>query len=391
MDEILAAMCGDGDILLTRHPVLPAHDEHLHSAGLPRFTAMAATSNELASTLRRLHTTHVLRPWAVTSDIAASWADGGIAQPLPSPETAQRVNSKVWSTRIRNELALPGFATVVRSAADFDRTARRMFAAHPQGIVVKEPFGVSGRGSMHVTTEARLRRLVALLEEQEARGREALFVVEEFLPKLFDFSTHLTIAPDGAVSLDGVQGMVNRDLRYSMSCPLTEPWERRLRTDAHHAAIVMTTAREIFAEGYFGPLCIDGMVLTNDRVLSVVEVNARGSLGAVNARLDAYVSARGVRSALVTIPVVSDASIPFAEVLDRMVTARLPPEQSRPTGVIAMTARTLPFHGAGDAPADHGPRTGRIFISVLHSSPSEIQGWVEGMRKVLAAAGYVVT
>lgn len=243
---------------------------------------------------------------------------------------------------------------------------------------------------MHVPTESRLRRFVARLHNEEANGHAVRLILEEFLDKTLDFSTHLTISPNGAISFDGVHGLENRHLSYGMSYPLPENWQARLRDDRRYVEAIMTTAGQAFDEGYFGPLCVDGMLLRSGEVLPIVEINARGSLGAINARLDAHFERRGLHSALTAIPVLSKAAIAFAGVVDRMRAERLSPDRSRPTGVIALTARTLPFHG-GDSDAGGGPRTGRMFVSVVHAGPSEVPAWIDRMRSVLASVGYVMT
>ena len=141
------------------------------------------------------------------------------------------------------------------------------------------------------------------------------------------------------------------------------------------------------AEGYFGSLCIDGMGLADGSVIPLVEINARGSLGAINARLDLRCAVRGLRSHLAMLRLLSDRPISFATVLARLQAAKVLADERQPAGIVLLTARTLPFGGEGSA-MNEGPRSGRLFVSVVSKQAEEVYGYLTGAAAALEAVGF---
>lgn len=383
MDELLIAWCGEGDVALTRRPLLVEHREHLISVGL--LDALAPT-HDLMAALPKLAASHCLAPWAVTAEVETLWRRFDLAQPLPSLAVVRRVNSKVWSSALRKRLGLPGCANAVHSASELRAVGTELLARSTAGIVVKEPHGVSGRGSVLIPSPRRLERLVATIEREESRGRSASFVVEPFVHKRFDFSTQLTIAADGTITLDSIHGLLNRGFSYAASHRITDE-HARLLEHRDLASQVLSVARAVAQEGYFGPLCIDGMLLADGTLMPLVEINARGSLGAINAQLDRRHAVRGLRSYLTAIRVTSEIAIPFAAVLGALRDAELLANERRSVGGVILTARTLPF-GGGTERAEQTARAGRLFVSLLYQREEEVPQWLARARASLGALGY---
>ncbi|HRI49766.1 MAG TPA: radical SAM/SPASM domain-containing protein [Pseudomonadota bacterium] len=384
MDELLMALCDPdrGDVLVTRRALLPEHREHLRGLGL---SALAPPSAGLRQSLAALAPGHHLVPWAVTAEVASLWQDLGVQQPLPPLAVVQRVNSKVFSTALRQRLRLPGRALLVQDAEQLAAAGAELLAS-AGAVVIKEPLGVSGRGTMLVESAGRLGRLISALRSQAQRGLTVQFIVEPFLRRRLDFSAQLHIEPDGQVHLDSVEGLVNRGFAYAASCPLPAE-ELRLLRERGHTHAVLAAARAVAEEGYFGPLGIDGMVLEDGTLIPLGEINARGSLGMLNRRLDQRAAALGSRSYLTAIRVAAATSLPFATLVARLDEDGLLARPDRPTGLVLLTARTLPFAGEPAGPGA-GARVGRLFVCVLHRRAEEIAGLLARAAAVLATLGF---
>lgn len=391
MDELLLALCEPGDALVTLRPFDPGHATYLRDLG---FTAdlhacgpaaeppvcRALTADGELSWFRDVARGAALAPWAVTPHTAALRERLGTAAPLPEVEVVRRVNSKIWSTRLRDRLGLPNPGIVVERAGELGEAAARLGGP----VLVKEALGVSGSGLLAVTSPERLERLATALRTQEARGRQVALVVERLFERAYDCSAQLTVDRDGRVTLDAIQAMHNRGFAYGASAP-PEPELLAALDRAGYEEIVRKAARELFAEGYFGPVCVDSLVTRGGEVVPLVEINARQSMGRINSRLDVRFRAWGRRSWLTGERVTAASPAGGARLLATLAERGLLWRPDRPGGVVPLGLRSLP-HGGGSG--DGTSRAGRLWIAVAHERPEEIPPVLAALRGVLGALGY---
>ena len=269
MDELLAGFCAPGDLLVTRRPVAPAVVSGLAARGItfrqhacPVPAAGTMESALLGSALLRSHAE--FRPYAVLPDtVRLDWTDG-----LPPLPVVAEVNSKSWSNDLALELGLPGTGIVVRSVEE-------LTAAVDGTVVVKDPYGVSGRAMLEVATPGVLRAVTRTLARQDRRIE---LLVQPKFEKRLDFSGHLEVFRDGGWEFLGVQAMNNRGFRHIGSAPpsveLLDLVER-----SGYVEVLGSVAKAVSAAGYWGPVGVDSMVLADGTVVPVLEINARRSLG----------------------------------------------------------------------------------------------------------------
>ena len=191
MDELLFPLCEPGDALLTRYAMDDALADYLERVGF-RFernrTALedggaAAGGLDLCAGVRggggrpagpvtrRAARGALCRPrrhGGILRGAAASIYDG------PPIDTVRKVNSKIYSHQVAVELGLKDYGCVVDSAAATVDQGRRMLAQG--GLLLKDPFGVSGKGNLLVTSEGMLQRIAAHLADARARGEKGLAV-----------------------------------------------------------------------------------------------------------------------------------------------------------------------------------------------------------------------
>src|SRR5262249_5665956 len=130
---------------------------------------------------------------------------------VPDAATFQRVNSKIYGRQLVERAGLkciPGACceTVDEFAAVLDGYRTRL-AGDGFRIVVKDAYGVSGKGLGLLAGVAKADRLARMVRRTaERRGDPRLHVVvEEWLPKLFDLNYQVTVSRDGQISLDFVK------------------------------------------------------------------------------------------------------------------------------------------------------------------------------------------
>ena len=285
MDEMLVAGCSRGDLLVTRRPFSPAVRQSLAEAGI-EFDHVVAQGSEISA---QPIESQLLGDRAV-AEIASHY---GLAQPyavLPETEAlltqwrffghvsqfdvVSRVNSKTWSNSLAHTLGLPGTARLVQSVDELGLAVRDSGPT----VVIKDPYGVSGRGSLRVNSPGVLRAIERVLQRQEAQGHRVEFLVQPEFAKKFDFSGHLDVAADGTAHYLGIQLMINHGFRHLGSGP-AGPELMSLLDRSGYRDTLADIGAALANEGYHGPVCVDSMVLADDTVLPILEINARRSLG----------------------------------------------------------------------------------------------------------------
>jgi hypothetical protein len=242
---------------------------------------------------------------------------------------------------------------------------------------------------MHVVSQRRLERVTSFLSAQEQTGKSVVLVVEPYVDKLFDFSTHIAITADGHITVVDLRGMRNRGFAFEASCGLTDT-ESAMLDFMNHSEPVQAVGRALLNECYWGPVCIDGLVAAHrNLIVPVLEINARLSMGAISSTLDSRYRAFGLKSFLTAIRVSVDAPVDFDSILERMSDADLLLDGRASGGIVVLTARTLPFAGQMERD-DGGPRSGRLFINFVHRFPEEIRAALLKTRSILKSVGYYI-
>lgn len=307
LDEALAVACQPDDLLITRGALAPAQREALGAAGIT-FRSLAtgpAAPGEADSPLeaaiaddpalcRALAGAAHLQPYAVipaTTPLLARVPDS--ESELPPPAVVQEVNGKAWSSELAAALGLPGAGTVVRSAAELAAAVEQLAGT----VLVKDPYGVAGRGTVEVTGPGALRRLVRRIKTQEDAGLHTELVVQPRYERAVDFSAHLQVRPDGTWFLRGLQGMTNGGYRHAVSHPVPPELPAELGRRGY-PAVLEQVASALAAAGYTGPAGIDSMLLADGGWLPVLEINARMSMGLLTLELDARFRPHGLRAHL---------------------------------------------------------------------------------------------
>ncbi|WTW93982.1 hypothetical protein OG216_11555 [Streptomycetaceae bacterium NBC_01309] len=294
LDEVLAPVCGAGDLLVTRCAApdalgADAVAQVLGGAGLCAPRTAVPGDPELGVEQRLVAAAHVLRPrlrgrrarpYALTGAVADACAALGMhlaptpGHGPPDPAAVARVNAKTWSNDLVLERGFAGAARRVRSV----RGLRDAAANLP--VVVKDPYGVAGQGAIRVAERGTLDSVVRHLARQETRGREIDLLVQPLFAPGTDFSAHFAVDADGTPVFTGLCETFNDGFSYRGSRPMPGALAQRVARLGYLEA-AEDVARAVAATGYRGPVCIDSMLTGDGTLVPVLEINARMSMGLV--------------------------------------------------------------------------------------------------------------
>ncbi|QOL15827.1 hypothetical protein [Dickeya dianthicola] len=288
MDQLLSIRCRPDDILMARTPFDPALRAVLADADI-RFSEHPIPSCPTQQTEQILldqvsppPADYTLMPYAVTDAVGALQRRWQSTSPLPDAENVSRLSSKTWSNQWVRAHQLPGDAEVITDVAQLRGYAS---GCSDGGFIIKDPYGVAGRGAIHITSPSILENICRHLDKQVATGKMLELLVQPFFPRLSDFSAHLAIGTTGSIEWLGLRQMQNNGLTYNGSGALSSSLTQRL-TAEHYQDRVIELAADMAREGYFGPICIDAMLLNDNRIIPVLEVNPRVSMGLLSLLLE---------------------------------------------------------------------------------------------------------
>ncbi|WP_019422258.1 hypothetical protein [Paenibacillus sp. OSY-SE] len=436
MDELLFPLSGEDGVLVTRQAMNEAHTAYLREIGFhfrslsigdtasrgtdsgdDVFQAIAGhpAQAEWRSLMRELP----CAPYAVIPSAAELARRYNLTGMIPAANIVARVNSKAYSLRLAAELELKPQGRLAEDAAEVERIGAELLRQCGR-LVMKDPYGVSGRGNLVVDSPALLGRITDYLRVQQKTGKRVMLLLEPWLVKQTDFSCQLYIASDGRITLLGVQRMLNRQLNYAGSCAADADLMDRLAGAGYFEAMERLAVR-LYQEGYFGPVCVDSMLLENGDVYPVVEINARHSMGLLNHSLDVHLERYGQRSFLACLQLglpewalqraeqaegaeraehsndTSEAKTaaaaepagfagittaePFERLLAHMEQAGLLFKPECRAGIIPLSANTL-FPPAG------GNTSGRWYVSLVADSRHDSEALSKQLNRMLSELGF---
>lgn len=320
MEELHLSMADPGDYLLTRYPMNEAYLFYLQQEFILIYNkAVGSKEQNIYEALhslqdnqdiRQLIQTQPLKTFVLADDVYSILEKYNISRALPLLQDVIRVNSKVFSTKLRQKLDISFDSAVVRDIEEFQQLATQYIKRGK--VVVKEPFGVSGRGSMIIDNFSRIQRLVEYFQRQNSKKFE--LILEPFLDnKIMDFSCHVDLASDGTYNVIGFQGMQNNQYLSYVGSYNVEPKFYNLFDVSAYMSYVDQISKHVMADGYFGPICIDSMLLSDNRTVPLVEINARMSMGRYNLMWSKYLSVAGKTCQLMFVPFDFYKSIDFSE------------------------------------------------------------------------------
>ncbi|MER6385807.1 ATP-grasp domain-containing protein [Streptomyces sp. NPDC001250] len=380
MEELGALLAEPGDCLLLDRPLDREYRDYLEKTGLgapaelvteapagPEGTSGAVLeSPELLAELRQLAERGAwLLPMGHSPLEQRITELTGLPAAAPRADVCERVNSKIYSRHLVRDLGLreiPGAS--VHTVAEL-RRALEAGLSDGGPVIVKDAYGVSGRGLLVLDNPRRADQLLRMVDRRAARGGDDRLhvVVEAFLAKRFDLNYQFTIDRAGRVRFDFVKQALTADgvhLGHLMPPELT--------TDQHDELERATEAlgARLYRDGFFGVVGVDALLGADERIYPVVEINARLNMSTYQGRVtERFLPPDGVAMAK-HYPLRLEEPVSFGELADA-IGVRTEPAVGEPHAVITC-------FGTVNA-QDNGDRTpfdGRLYVVLFARDRAEL-------------------
>lgn len=409
MDEMLFAFCDAGDCVLTARRMNEAHAQYLRAlefpfnrndfdlwpVGDPDTTdgSRAAPSVFLRMQDDRVRGQLVdffpegagLEPFAVVPGTAEVATQYGLAGVFPSQAVIRAVNTKSHALQMRDRLGVPNVGVIVDDVASLSSVGRALLRNGP--FLVKDEYGVSGKGNQLIGTEAALHRIAKYLSRQSAQGKRVRFVLEPYLQKRSDFSCQFRVEQDGRMTVISLQELINNGLAFGTSCSARPALIESLEREGYFK-LIERIGGLMHEDGYWGDVCVDSMVLQNGELAPLVEINARKSMSLIKHAIDRYLSARGLTGCLTYVSVVNDRSTEFSALLERLEKEDLLFTTARGRGILPLTAGTA--YGSSAVQTEE-PIRGRLYLAVICKQADDRVALLTALSRVMDQAGLHVT
>lgn len=296
MQELMFVFCNDEDVLLTRERFDSSLKEYLSTIGFGfKDISLESYNNDKANSeiflLDKNNLFKNIYPQTKYSlelfgslESAKLWSEeNNIEYIAPDYEIVKKVNSKQFSYELRKKLNHHYNSFIIENFEEFDEISK-LFSSQNKAFIIKELLGVSGKGNFIVNSELLLKYFCRYLNKQ-INNKKISFLLEEFLPKKFDFSCVANISQYGDIRILGVQKIVVLNTAYVG----TQDSDRTLNDllyKSNYFYIIENACKELYLSGYYGPVCFDSMCLMNGKIIPIIEINARYSMSQIKISLD---------------------------------------------------------------------------------------------------------
>lgn len=406
LDEMLFVFCRSGDILLTRHGMNRAQYDYLHSLGYTFKTNLepltmnsgegseAQEGMDVFQLLEGLTQENpagglipegaALEPFAVLPGVASMVRRYRLLPDLPDEQTVRRVNTKVYSIAMRDRLSLPNVGVVVHSSQDMLEKGLELLEKGP--FLIKDDYGVSGKGNQTVDSERILRRLVGYLESGRNIAKKIRFVLEPLLDRETDFSCQFCIDRAGTVTILSVQQLINNGFAFGEShspdAALLEKLDRE-----HYFELMHRIGNELYADGYYGHVCIDSMLLRDGTLVPLVEINARKSMSLIKHGFDCYLGEAGIRTCLIQSALLAREDACYPALLEQMEQAGILFAKGTGEGVLPLTSGALKPPGKTRS---SGPRKGKLYAALAYHDEGHKKQLLDKLGVALQSTGFTM-
>ncbi len=391
-----------GDAIVTRLPFHPAHREYLsglgfdfsnntrplngvHSGEHPRDSRTVCrdimesdVKNEVKGMVKK---GMAFSPYAVhshTVDLAREMFPGDA---LPAPECVRKVNSKEFSSGVARALFPEYRGRMAYSAAEVLETGKSLLAGGP--ILIKDPFGVSGKDSLPIQSERILASIARHLMNQEKKGAVTGFLLEPYQRKKKDFSCQFFLDKEGNVIDPSLSVLHNSGFSFQGVFTADEAFAEEMEKRGYFD-VIHEIAGRIHSAGYSGPVCVDSMMLKDGAPYPLVEINARKSLGFFNLALSRLLHRYSKKACLVCFPLTVARKVPFEKLLRRMKEENVLFTNDTPAGIIPLTAHTLNIN-APERAREGALHKARLYAGAAYEKEPDLEETLLKMEQVFSS------
>ncbi|WP_232666642.1 ATP-binding protein [Pseudonocardia sp. TRM90224] len=292
MEELGLLLAGPDDHLLVQQPVDAGYLAYVKAlgfglptvlvadrgaAGAPTADRAAATPAVLARLQELARDGARLLPMGLARPERQLARATGLVPATPPLDVVTRVNSKIYGRRLAEAAGLrtvPGWCC--ETVEEFTALMTRIGpdCSPTSALVVKDAYGVSGKGLLVVDRPQLAERIVRQVTRRAGRTGDTRLhvVVERWLPRRADLNYQLTVDVDGAVHLDFVKEALTAD---GVHIGHVSPPELTAQQHTEITSAAQAIGAALHADGYVGIAGVDAIVTTAGELHPLLEINAR--------------------------------------------------------------------------------------------------------------------
>ncbi len=221
--------------------------------------------------MSRKKDTHLL-PYGVTEDEEILAKECGMRLIGPSSTVSRVSNSKLYAKELIKRLHLSSPDGKVCENFDQIREEWDRLREQFRRIVIKRPYGASGRGLYLVENFEKLQRVLYILKRSGSENEKC--IVEGWYEDKKDLNTQMYICDDGNVKILSVTEQILEDTVYKGSMfPVELPDDIKSK----YLTALEKAGGELYRDGIRGIVGIDSIV-TEKEVFPTIEINVRFTL-----------------------------------------------------------------------------------------------------------------
>lgn len=219
----------------------------------------------------------IFTPWGWTPSAVSLGESVQARLPPVSLETIRRVNSKLWSHALEEELGLAmRGACAAGSFAELQDAVSRACPGADDKWVIKSPFGFAARERV-LGRGAQLEGAQATWARRQFAGGVTL-IFQPWLERVREYGVTLEIKPDGEIHLHGISDLQTNGAGTGTGYLLGRTLDSQRASQLEELAQVI--GARLFREGYTGPAGVDALEHTHG-LHPLLEINARYTMGFV--------------------------------------------------------------------------------------------------------------
>lgn len=381
MDELLFILCDKEDAVLTRYKFDDNQIEYLKELGFEfKYNNTSLTEDkskeeknknicellitndnseikELLSEEANLETFAVLPEAYKLSDLYHRQFD------YPTIEVIKKVNSKIYSSKLNLELGTSNKIKLIYSSKELFEEGMKYL--NTGSIIIKDSFGVSGKGNLIISNESILKRIASYVEMQEKKGKKVEFILEPLLEKAKDFSCQFKIHKDGSFEIISVQEVRNTGLSYLGSYTPDKEFMEFIKKQSYFE-IIEKTAKKLYEDGYYGDVCVDSMILNDQSLCPVVEINARKSMSLIKHELDRYAHSLALNCGFTFLNISFNNDINYLDILNALSKNNILFKPSFDKGIMPLSSNTIFINRLLDINKTLSNYKGRFYFAMFY-------------------------
>jgi hypothetical protein len=378
MDELLFPLCDKNSRLITRYAISDYQKNFLSSIGFDfvsnsqsvdtgqdgnKSLVSLLINNKIKSRFTPfINACTEIIPYADIPEIQTVCDHFSIKSDRPDLDIIKLVNSKIYSHDIHERIGIKRYSTVVTSIEEMEHAAEKMSG---KPFLIKYPFGVSGKGNILISSNRIFNRIKSHFKPQIAQGKKLSMLIEPFLDKKTDFSCQIIIGKNGKIEIVSIQKMENVNFAYAGSSSVEKEFYHFLEENQYFE-IMYKIGDILFEDGYWGNVCVDSMILSDNTIVPVVEINARKSMGFINYAIENILSRFNLKSYLRFYSVGIRNDFSYENLLDSMITHKIAFKPESGGGIIPLSSNALTINRDADqaGPDETKIFKGRLYISI---------------------------